>query len=508
MLDTRIRYWTRGERFLNFGDFLSEFISSEALIAPIVKADIYRLIGSAIHGPLIEQDLKHLSGDGKKANIVYWGCGMRNSSPIPEQLKESCEFFGVRGPLTREALGLPTTMPIGDPGLLLPIIYKPNVSKMEGKTICIPHFSERNDSKIIEISGADELVSPAVQDRGELQLLLDSIASADFVLCGSLHAAIVACAYDRPFAFWDTGFIDIPFKWADFAASLGIEAQFVSNVQEGLEFYRGVRERIQKPKLSQIIGCCPFAVRPSILVKALFYDDGMGEASERFIQSAGSLWLDQKENTEQLALSAHSGLLDEMQAEMSAVRVGRSMATKEMDWFASELAHLSATIQKRKNIAALEIARTTPTISFGDIEIGSSMLEGAWTPPNEIGAWSLPPLASVRFPAGSGWEKANSILLEGYAFVPHIGATPSKRRFKIWVNSTLTFDSEVENATSIHNFWLSFSVGIDEVTRVSGTDLILSIASTEVGSNQQLGLEADDRLIGFALAKARFIFGE
>ena len=45
--------------------------------------------------------------------------------------------------------------------------------------------------------------------------MLDTIAAivaAEFVLAGALHAAVVACAYDVPFAYYDSGDIDLPFK--------------------------------------------------------------------------------------------------------------------------------------------------------------------------------------------------------------------------------------------------------------------------------------------------------
>ncbi len=51
-IDNRIRYWTKGENYLNFGDYLTEFIAEKALINPIVQSDVYRLIGSAINASI------------------------------------------------------------------------------------------------------------------------------------------------------------------------------------------------------------------------------------------------------------------------------------------------------------------------------------------------------------------------------------------------------------------------------------------------------------------------
>jgi hypothetical protein len=38
-----------------------------------------------------------------------------------------------------------------------------------------------------------------------LSRLIDKIASASLVLAGSLHSAVVACAYGVPFAFYNSG---------------------------------------------------------------------------------------------------------------------------------------------------------------------------------------------------------------------------------------------------------------------------------------------------------------
>jgi hypothetical protein len=103
--------------------------------------------------------------------------------------------------------------------------------------------------------------------------MLDKIASASFVLTGALHAAIIACAYGRPFAFWDNGHVDIPFKWWDFASSVNILCVFVRNVNEGRRSYRdAITPRMRIPSLSPILEACPFFIRPSALLRALCHD--------------------------------------------------------------------------------------------------------------------------------------------------------------------------------------------------------------------------------------------
>jgi hypothetical protein len=139
----------------------------------------------------------------------------------------------------------------------------------------VPHVHDsKTHDELLALSGADTMIHPVVAaSEDALRDILDQIASADFVLTASLHAAIIACAYGRPFAFWDNGHIDIPFKWQDFAGSIGIPTTFVKNLAEGRRLYEHtLAPLIKVPPLAAILDVCPFSVRPSVLLKALAFD--------------------------------------------------------------------------------------------------------------------------------------------------------------------------------------------------------------------------------------------
>jgi hypothetical protein len=141
--------------------------------------------------------------------------------------------------------------------------------------VCMPHTQDQKScDEMLEISGADVLIHPRVSaTETALRELLDKIASAGFLLTGSLHGAILACAFKRPFAFWDNGHVDIPFKWRDFAASINMPPIFVRNITEGIAFYDSVAEKIAVPRLTAILDVCPFVARPSALLRAMAYDE-------------------------------------------------------------------------------------------------------------------------------------------------------------------------------------------------------------------------------------------
>lgn len=197
---------------------------------------------------------------------------------------------------------------MGDPALLVPLIHQPrSVAAFRGKSLCVPHFLQtidpehflgitkadmaltgevRPDQEILDphriqviapdrllaMSGADIALTVGIRSDQEILDLIDAVVSSDFVLTGALHVAIIACAYGRPFAFRDTGFVDIPFKWRDFAASVGIACEFVSDLEKGRAYYDRVKADIRLPKLAPVLACCPFHVRAEVMDAAIASD--------------------------------------------------------------------------------------------------------------------------------------------------------------------------------------------------------------------------------------------
>jgi Polysaccharide pyruvyl transferase len=186
-----------------------------------------------------------------------------------------CSFFGVRGPLTRDRLGLAADTVIGDPGLLAPLFHAPiKLQEYANRSVCISHIHDaKSDSELLRLSGADLVLRPEIPaTEHALRQILDKIASASFVLSGALHGAIPACAYGRPFSFWDNGRVDIPFKWQDFASSVNIPCVFAGNVAEGWRTYQDFSPQMRIPPLSPILEVRPFFIRPSALLRALCHD--------------------------------------------------------------------------------------------------------------------------------------------------------------------------------------------------------------------------------------------
>jgi hypothetical protein len=270
-----VSYWKQGESIQNFGDFLTEiFIQRVQAPGPARYARL-RLVGSVISARDIRADLQAVRA---KPNglLGYWGCGQRDEFIIEPALRARCRFHGVRGPLTRERLGLPFSTPIGDSALLLPVLHHPRpLPELAGRVLCMPHFHDAStDRVILQNSGADFILRPNLPASMELLLkAIDVICSVDFVLAGALHAAIIACAYGKPFAFYAGAHIDLPFKWMDFSASINVPTVFVRNAYEGRRAWEFLlAPALQRPGLAPILQVFPGEIQKGLLEAAQAWD--------------------------------------------------------------------------------------------------------------------------------------------------------------------------------------------------------------------------------------------
>ena len=344
----RVVYWLEGEPQQNFGDFLTEYLVEGLVHRMLGSADAYRLIGSVISDWNIQEELEAANAS-ERGKVAFWACGAREDRPLSPGELARAEFYGVRGPLTRQLLGLPPEVALGDPAFLLPLFHVRRTSPLTtGKRICVPHFLDRkSDQALLAETGADLVLRPAIGNSlAALKEIIDQIASAEFVLAGSLHAAIVACAYDRPFAFLDAGHVDIPFKWRDFAASIGVSPLFVGNVTDGQSIYSlFMQNRIVKPALFPLLASGPFVAKLPMLLAAARSDSSAPMNDQTFAGLMRSL--DQLLDRYELAELRQRGnaALDEQIIDARSQADALGAAREEAEMLKSALAHAEATLR-------------------------------------------------------------------------------------------------------------------------------------------------------------------
>lgn len=207
-------------------------------------------------------------------NSVVWGSGIIQQNDSPGK----ATFLAVRGPKSRERLlALKYDVPekYGDPALLLPKVYRPDIPKAH-KLGIIPHYTDFKEVKQ-QFAHAEEVkIIDVFTNR--LESVLDDIISCEQIVSSSLHGVIVAHAYGIP-AVWvkfSNKLFGDNIKFYDYFASVGIayEKEFEGsqkNVDDFLEILKNYpaislpkKEAIQQ-RQADLLQTFPFPIRCDLI---------------------------------------------------------------------------------------------------------------------------------------------------------------------------------------------------------------------------------------------------
>ena len=210
----------------NFGDELNGWMWQELypeLFAGDDPDDGVDFIGI---GTILD---RHLPSRG--LNVVLGsGTGYAPPPDIRANPAHWC-VYGVRGPLTAQLLDLPREAVLTDPAILLaehprwrgprPAVNGERVSGEQGRVIFVPHWKS---IRFGQWQAACELAQiDFVDPCGDAREVIDRIAGARLVVAESMHAAIIADALRVPWVPVVLSREVAPFKWADWAATVGLE---------------------------------------------------------------------------------------------------------------------------------------------------------------------------------------------------------------------------------------------------------------------------------------------
>lgn len=135
------------------------------------------------------------------------------------RIDESWLFYAVRGPMTSDQLGLPRDVAAGDGATLLSTVESPQ-PKRHVELSYVPHHKSAWLDPWKEI--CKDLGIQYIDSRGNVDDVLDQIASSDLVLSESLHGAVVADTYRVPWIAIHAHPHINTFKWEDWCASIGV----------------------------------------------------------------------------------------------------------------------------------------------------------------------------------------------------------------------------------------------------------------------------------------------
>lgn len=210
-------YWD-GEP--NFGDMIGPYLISKITGYPVINIidtteSGFITVGSIMH---------HVNRKG----MVVWGSGLieQPTDQLMRLIKKfEPEVLSVRGKetatlLEKAGVKVSDVNALGDPALIMPMFYKPDIERDRNEVAVCPHYTHKS-SFIDCFSGGDGLVIVDVQR--DLECVIDDIVSAKVCISTSLHGIIIAQAYGVPWVWlevMDNNLRGNDFKFKDFFSTL------------------------------------------------------------------------------------------------------------------------------------------------------------------------------------------------------------------------------------------------------------------------------------------------
>lgn len=157
------------------------------------------------------------------SKTIVWGAGVID--PIAELPANPRKVLAVRGPLTRKYLlerGIECPEIYGDPALLSPLIYNPEIKK-KYKLGIIPHYSDFDSPVLERLKKDPEVLFIKMEGYKKWTDVIDQINSCEQIASSSLHGLILAEAYKIPNLWIEIkgNLLGGHFKFHDFFLSIG-----------------------------------------------------------------------------------------------------------------------------------------------------------------------------------------------------------------------------------------------------------------------------------------------
>ena len=235
--------WQTGatESTCNLGDYLSEIIvrwmcKQKSIDFEKALTKTYHLYGL---GSIIQMGYQ---------NATLWGTGLAfelsRLRALPHRTRK-LDIRCVRGPKTREILkrmGFDCPDVFGDPGVLMPLIYRPKPSDVKAEYLLIPHYQV--EEKARDCYGNDYILSMNTTDYVSV---INKICSSKKVISSSLHGIIIAESYGVPAVFYQDRPQRFNFKYEDW-----YESTDRKNVKPVMTVEEGVKSEPTMPKFTKI----------------------------------------------------------------------------------------------------------------------------------------------------------------------------------------------------------------------------------------------------------------
>lgn len=248
----------------NFGDELGPYIikklSGNEINQIIIPRTSIKLILAYIKGlfngvysisilPKIINSL-YLNGNYiiSVGSIIAWGNGKRkvwgSGILFKNDKVDNGIFYAVRGKYTQQRLselGYKVPKTLGDPAILLPLIYQPKIEKTYDLGLIPHHTQYEHFAKYQEVHSIR-----VINLLDDIEKIINSVMSCKYIISSSLHGVIVAHAYKIPSLWYHYPNIEWHgenIKFYDYFSSVDIEEYDPFLLKEIDEF--DVKEEIE-----------------------------------------------------------------------------------------------------------------------------------------------------------------------------------------------------------------------------------------------------------------------
>lgn len=259
-LDTRWGRWKKQ----NWGDDMNVYLIEALLHKKVTcyNTSVLSWLFCKVNYSLIGSVLQ-----GVNKNTIVWGSGLISEREIPKCHPK--KIHAVRGPLSRKLLidnGFDCPEIYGDPILLLPHYYVPNVEKKYEIGI-VPHFYDEFEPMIQDYLRKHpkcHLISMSHYDNWKD--VIDGICSCKMILSSSLHGIIVSDAYGIPNVWveFSRKVFGNGFKFRDYFASVNRKVQRPVPINNNNDYTKAMLEvknyNAIKIDLRLLIDSCPFNI--------------------------------------------------------------------------------------------------------------------------------------------------------------------------------------------------------------------------------------------------------
>ena len=187
--------WSRGKYTSNnIGDALNEYLFEKVFQKEVVSyrdvlnlgvPPVYSFVGSVLDNSAVK-------------NLTVMGSGFKRESS--KMVVKPKRVISCRGPLTRGKMiqmGVEVPEVYGDPAILLPEFYNPEVDK-KYKMGLIPHYVDKDLEIVKKWSGTNDVLNIDVFSR--METFVSDLKSCEFTISSSLHGVILSHAYGIPSA--------------------------------------------------------------------------------------------------------------------------------------------------------------------------------------------------------------------------------------------------------------------------------------------------------------------